>query len=175
MGSINSLSSTINSINQTLLNEINADLSPNGSSSGTSSGSAGTTDHVNFSQVAQIFQGLEKLQSSNPTEFKQVAADAASQFSSAAQQATDPQQAELLQGIANRFTSASQSGNLSSLFADPSSSSASTGVHGHHHHHHGGVASPGIDPSTLLDPASSSQSTSNSQTTTNQTSSQTQS
>jgi hypothetical protein len=67
-----------------------------------------------------------------------VLTDAASKFSAAAQQATDPSQASFLTNLADRFQQAAQTGDLSALSQPSSSSSAGAtyGAQGHHHHHH---------------------------------------
>jgi hypothetical protein len=141
---MSSIANTLNSINSSLLNEIQKEVSTSQVASSSSGGSSTTsvtsttpTDSIDVSQVAQLFQQLQQLQSTDPTDFKQVTADAATQLLQAAQQATDPQQASFLTNLADKFQQASQSGNLSA-FDNGASSNAAHGHHGGHHHHHGG-------------------------------------
>jgi hypothetical protein len=95
---------------------------------------------------------LQQLQSSNPSEFNQVLQDAASKFQTAASQATDPNQQKGLQAIANQFSQAASSDNLSALAPPSSSNGGSTGQiagYGHHHHHAAsGSSSTGPSSST---------------------------
>ena len=85
MGSINNLGSTLNSINQSLLNEIGSSQS---GTSGAPSSATSSTDSVNFSEVGQLFQQLSQLQTTDPAEFTQVVTDAANKLTAAAQQDT---------------------------------------------------------------------------------------
>jgi hypothetical protein len=138
---MSSIGSTINSINSSLLSEIrsfNAQKSPTTSSAAQTT-SAVTSDAVDFSQVGQLFKSLRQLETSNPTEFKQVMSDAASQLRSAAA-ASDTQQADVLNSFAEKFESASSSGNLAA-FQPGSNSAGAQGLYTPtaHHHHHGGV------------------------------------
>src|ERR1700722_3764343 len=119
---IGSISSTLNSIDRSLLNQINTDLSASqvaspGSVNASLASAAGTSssDSANFSQFAHLFQQLQQLQTTNPADFKQVTASAASQLQAAAKQSTDPAQASFLSNLADKFQQASQSGNLSSF------------------------------------------------------------
>ncbi len=69
---MNSIGSTLNSINSSLLSEIDSYLSTQ-QTSGSASTTAGNdtpSDRVDFSQVAQLFKELQKLQSTDPAEFK---------------------------------------------------------------------------------------------------------
>jgi hypothetical protein len=150
-----SITTTLNSVDSYLMNEIDGansttptDSSTSGSS--TAAGAIGTSssDSVNFSQAGQLFQQLQELQTTDPTGFKQVTANAASQLQQAAQQATDPSQASFLSNFAAKFQQASQVGNLSPFEgADPSSTAS--GHHGHHHHHGGGLSTQ--DGSSIQD------------------------
>lgn len=169
-----SIASTLNSINSSLLSEINSDLSASGvtasttTNSNSSSAAAGSSsDSVNTSQIGQLFQELQQLETSNPADFQKVTADAASQFQQAAQQATDPAQASFLSNLADKFQQASQSGNLSAF---ENGVPRAGSEHHHGHHHHGGDSSTdgaGSQDSTvsqdstslLTAPSSSAQST----------------
>ena len=139
-----SIASTLNSINDSLLNEISnpsasqVTSATQGASTATATGSS-SSDTVNFSEFAQLFQQLSQLQTSNPTEFTNVTADAAAKLQQAAQQSTDPAQASFLSSLAAQFQQASQTGNLSPF--DAGAQAASGHHHGGHHHHGGGGSS----------------------------------
>jgi hypothetical protein len=124
------IGSTLNSIDQSLLNEIRS-YQPNSKTTGTNSTDASVSDQVGISQAAQLFKDLEQLQSSNPAEFKQVLTDGAAKLRDAAKQETDPAKAAFLNKLADGFQNAANTGDLSS--AGPSSSYA---PRGHHHHRH---------------------------------------
>jgi hypothetical protein len=149
-----SIANTLNSINTSLLQEIGSYLSPSQTSSGANANPTTATaapDSANLSEVGQLFQGLQKLESTNPTDFKKVAADAAAQFQQAAQQAADPTQASFLSNLANKFQQAAASGNLSAFQQNGSQqTTSSSGHHGHHHGHGGG--SPATNSSTTQNP-----------------------
>lgn len=89
---------------------------------------------VDISRPGQLFSQLSSLAQSNPDQFKSVTSDIAAKLKDAASSATGSQ-ADFLNKIADRFQSASQSGNVSDL-APPQGGQA----HGHRHHggHHGG-------------------------------------
>jgi len=149
MGSINTLGSTLNTINQSLLTELSSYL-PTKNTANPATSAPVSGDSVNFSQVGQLFQDLQQLQTSDPTALKKVLEDAATKFSTAAQQATDPTQASFLTSLADRFQKAADTGDLSAL-RQPSSSTSSAatyGVQGHHHHHHHGGGSSQTTSST---------------------------
>jgi hypothetical protein len=157
-----SIAGTLNSLNSSLLSEIqNYNSTPTQTSARTSSNSSTTaSDTVDFSQVSQLFQDLKQLETSNPTEFKQVTTDAANQLRAAASQTTDPQQAAFLNNLAERFQTAATTGNLSAL--EPSSSSTSMSgdgngyrPHGHHHHVGGDTSTTGANQSQVDTTASS--------------------
>jgi hypothetical protein len=128
-----SIASTLNSINDSLLNEISNPASSPSSTSTTAPASSSSSDSVNFSEFAQLFQQLSQLETSNPSEFAKVTADAATKLQAAAQQSTDPAQASFLSSLATQFQQASQAGNLSPFDAG---AQAASGHHGGHHHHH---------------------------------------
>jgi hypothetical protein len=156
MGSMNALGSTLNSINQSLLTELSSYL-PAKNAASTGSTVAASGDSVNFSQVGQLFQELQQLQTSDPTALKKVLEDAATKFSTAAQQATDPTQASVLSNLADRFQKAADTGDLSAL-QKPSSSASARGTYGvqghHHHHHHGGGSAPSTSSTDSTTPTS---------------------
>lgn len=163
-----SISSTINSINTSLLSEISAFESAQTSSGTTSpAASAVGSDSVNISESAQLFQELQQLQTTNPTEFKQVLTDAATQFNAAAAQQADPAAASILSSIAGQFQNAASTGNLSALQppAANEASGATSGAHRGHHHHHSESSSASTDSATAATPASAATSATTSPTT----------
>jgi len=153
-----SIGSTLNSINSSLLSEIQA-LSSTSSSSSTAAAtqSAASSDQVNFSQAADLFKQLQQLQTSNPTEFKQVLTDAATKLQTAATQQTDSQAASFLNNLASRFQTAANTGDLSALH--PQSPSGTSGTH-HGHHGHKAAGNDGdADDNTSSSSTSSTSST----------------
>lgn len=167
MGSINTLGSTLNTINQSLLTELSSYLPTKATANPASSAVSG--DSVNFSQVGQVFQELQQLQTSDPSALKKVLEDAATKFSTAAQQSTDPTQASFLSSLADRFQTAANTGDLSALKQPSSSTPTGTtyGVQGqHHHHHHGGGSSQTTNSTSSQTDAGSTGSTTASSPTT---------
>jgi hypothetical protein len=90
--------------------------------------------NVDISRPGQLFSELSSLAQSNPDQFKSVSADIAAKLKDAAGSATGSQ-ADFLNKIADRFQSASQSGNISDL--QPNQGGGGR-MHGHRHHHGGG-------------------------------------
>ncbi len=147
---MSSIGNTINTIDSSLLSEISSYQASqtSGSTQATPPASVASSDSINFSQVAQLFQQLQQLQTSNPTEFKQVLTDAATQFKTAAGQQTDPAAAGFLSNLSDQFQTAADTGNLSAL--QPAANGAHGGHHGHHHHHSEPAST--ADPSTTTNP-----------------------
>jgi hypothetical protein len=121
------------------------------------SASVSTADGADLSGLAQFFSALKQLSVSNPSQFKQITAQISQQLNAAAQSATDPNEAQQLTAVANRFQQASQTGDFSSLLpqqqsgadASTSASGSTQGHHGHHHHHGGySQASSGTETNT---------------------------
>ncbi|MBN9118979.1 MAG: hypothetical protein J0I06_07435 [Planctomycetes bacterium] len=81
-------------------------------------------DSARISGPGQLFSQLQQLQSQDPTKFKQVTADIATQLQTAAQQATG-HQATFLTNLADKFQTASTTGDVSALRPPH---------HGHHAH-----------------------------------------
>ena len=135
---MSSIGSALNSINGSLLSEINAYRSTARSNDTVKTTAAHSPDKVDFSKAGDLFKQLQQLQSSDPAEFKQVLTDAAAKFKDAASQQTDPAAAKFLSGLADRFQKAADSGDLSSLKPP----SGSNGIYGPHGHHHRGGAKP---------------------------------
>jgi hypothetical protein len=92
---------------------------------------------------------LQQLSQQNPTEFRAVATQLATNFRNAAGQASG-QQAQFLSNLANQFSQAAQTGQLqppsgtssatqgSAAPTQAANSGAGQAVGGHHHHHHHG-------------------------------------
>ncbi len=114
---MNSIGSTLSSINSSLLSEIDSYLSTQQTSGSTSTNASNDTpsDGVDFSQVAQLFKELQKLQSTDPAEFKKVLTDAAQKLKDAAGQQSDPTAASFLTNLADKFQQAADTGDLSVL------------------------------------------------------------
>ncbi len=138
---MSSIGSALNSINGSLLSEINA-YRVTSKSTLQPKQSWRNQDKIDFSKVGDLFKQLQQLQNSDPAEFKQVLSDAAAKLKDAASQQTDPAAAKFLSGLAARFQKAADSGDLSAL-KPPSGSNGIYGPHGHHHH--GGVKLTGND------------------------------
>jgi hypothetical protein len=104
-------------------------------------GSAGSASGVNvdISKPGQLLSELDSLAQSDPDKFKAVTADIATQLKNAAATQTGSS-ADLLNKLADRFSSASQSGTASAL-TPPSAGKA----HGHHHGHGGHHKTAAVD------------------------------
>jgi len=100
-------------------------------SNGTSVSATGTAVSVDLSKPGQLFSQLQNLAQTDPTKFKEVTAEIASQLKDAAASQTG-KQADFLNELAGRFDAASQSGKMSDLKPPQGQAQAS----GHHHHHH---------------------------------------
>jgi len=154
---INPLSGTNSTYLQSLLTSA---LSSAGSTSGSTGKSSGVSlrnpqDTNQLSPFAQLLSTLQQLQQSNPTEYRQITQQIATNLQSAAKTATadgNTAAATQLNQLATDFTTASQSGQLPNI---QDLSQAVSGGHHHHGHH--------IRPPQLMmpdDPASSSTSSS---------------
>jgi hypothetical protein len=75
--------------------------------------SVGSASSIQISPQAQLYSKLQQLQQSNPTEYKQLLTNAASQLTAAAQSATGQDQ-QFLTNLANKFTQAAN-GDLAAL------------------------------------------------------------
>jgi hypothetical protein len=143
---MSSISNTLQTLNTSLLSEINTFNSTQASTTASTSTSARTSsDSVGVSPFAQLMQQLQQLQTTNPTEFKQVMSDGATQLQAAAAQSTDPSQVAFLNNLAAKFQTAADTGNVSAI--QPQGASSGTyAPHGHHHHH--AASSSSADGST---------------------------
>lgn len=94
-------------------------------------------DSSQLSPLGQVLSTLQQLQQSNPTEYKQVTQQIATNLTSAAQTAqTDGNTtaANQLTQLASDFTNASTSGQLPNI--QDLAQAVGGGGGGHHHHHH---------------------------------------
>lgn len=91
-------------------------------STATTSGAAGSTDRTQLTKLGELMSKLQDLESTDPAKAKQVLTSIASSLTAQANSAgnTDPH----LQELADKFTTAANTGDLSGLKP-----------HGGHHHH----------------------------------------
>ncbi|MGA2577397.1 MAG: hypothetical protein ABSH24_15365 [Bryobacteraceae bacterium] len=151
MSPISSLNNLSSSYLQSLL-QSNSTTGNSSSSTGTSSVSA-QSENTQLSPFAQLMSTLQQLQQSNPTEYKQVTQQIATNLQTAAQTATadgNSTQASQLNELATDFTSASQSGQL------PNMQDLAQAIGGGHHHHHAHGGSSAADSSSSSSSSSSS-------------------
>ncbi len=120
------ISSTLRSIDQSLLNEIRSYHS-HSTTSGVTPAATTASDDVGISKAAELFKALQQLQTSNPAEFKQVLTDGAAKLREAAKDESNPANTELLNDLADRFQKAADTGDLDAIQLKG---------HGSHHHHH---------------------------------------
>src|SRR5947207_621996 len=80
-----------------------------------SSAASPLSDTADISGPGQLFSLLQQLQQTDPTKFKQVTGDIASQLQSAAQQQGSTGASGFLTQLADKFQQASQTGDISSL------------------------------------------------------------
>ena len=83
-------------------------------SNGASVNATGSAVSVDLSKPGQLFSQLQNLAQTDPTKFKEVTAEIASQLKDAAASQTG-KQADFLNELAGRFDAASQSGKMSDL------------------------------------------------------------
>ena len=153
MSSISSINNLSSSYLQSILSSALQGTTSAGKSLSSTGASSVTAQSENgqLSPFAQLMSTLQQLQQSNPTEYKQVTQQIATNLQNAAQTAkTDGNStaATQLNQLATDFTNASQSGQL------PNMQDLAQAIGGHHHHHHSHAAS------TDADSTSSSSSTS---------------
>jgi len=143
--------SPINSLSSSYLQSILSGTLQNTSSAGNSSSSTGTSsvtapsENGHLSPFAQLMSTLQQLQQSNPTEYKQVTQQIATNLQAAAKTAQadgNSTAANQLNQLATDFTSASESGPL------PNVQDLAQAIGGHHHHHHFHPASSDADSSS---------------------------
>lgn len=98
-------------------------------------------DNTQLSPFSQVTSELQQLQQSNPSEYRQVTGQIATNLQSAAQTATadgNTAAASQLNQLATDFQTASSTGQLPN-FQDLAQAA---GGHHHHHHMHGASATP---------------------------------
>ena len=159
---------TISNLSQIQPQNLWAELTQLGNSSGTSSSSSATLPQdptPQLSTASQFLSNLQNLQTTNPGQFKQVTQGLATELQNMAQAATsagNTSAAGALTRLASDFQTASQTGQMPSteqLQTDASGLASSTqGAHHGHHHHHSysgqGESSSSTSSSTSTDPLS---------------------
>lgn len=116
--------SAIDSVTNSLLNEITSYLSASktdetASSSETSVGSSSTSDSAEVSPLIELLQQLQQLQETDSEKFTELMNQAAEQLREAASEETDSEQASILSDLADKFEAAAETGDLSSLVTPP--------------------------------------------------------
>jgi len=111
-----------------------------------SDGSASSTEpavSTSFSKMGDLMKQLQSLETSDPAKAKAVMTNIASQLTDKANATGDSR----MKALADKFTQAAQTGDVSSLQPQGGAQGAQGGGHhGGHHHHHGG-GSGGSDQS----------------------------
>jgi len=158
MGSISSLN---NNYLQSVLNSSlqNSGVATKSSNSTSSLLNALQPDSNQLSPFAQLMSTLQQLQQSNPTEYKQVTQQIATNLQGAAKTATadgNSTEASQLNQLATDFTNASQTGQLPNVQDLAQAVGASSGHH--HHHHHAEAASSDSTTGSSSDSTSSTSS-----------------
>jgi hypothetical protein len=113
------------------------------SNASTTTPASSQSDSSRLSPFAQLANSLQQLQESDPTKYKQVTRQVATNLQSSAQTAQSQGNsgaAGQLTQLAADFTSASQSGQLPNL-QDLAQAVGGGSSGGHHHHHHAEAAS----------------------------------
>ncbi|HEX3744084.1 MAG TPA: hypothetical protein VHW09_09140 [Bryobacteraceae bacterium] len=157
--------SSINNLASNYLQSILSTVLQGGASAspgGVSALSSQPPDNGQLSPFAQLLSSLQQLQQSNPTEYKQVTQQIATNLQNAAQTATsegNTAAANQLTTLASDFTTASQNGQLPNI----SDLAQAIGGAGHHHHHGGHHAES--SSATDSDSSTSSSSSTDSSTT----------
>jgi hypothetical protein len=132
----------------------------------TTAASSSQSDSSQLSPFAQLANSLQQLQESDPTKYKQVTQQVATNLQSAAQSAQSQGNsgaAGQLTQLAADFTSASQSGQLPNL-GDLAQAVGGSSGGGHHHRHHAGAASSDSTAASSTSTPSSSSTSSTSTT-----------
>jgi hypothetical protein len=113
------------SINLSQLTQFLSSISGSGILSGSQGAGGAGTVSASISGPGQLYSELQQLQAQNPTEFKQVVSQIASQLEAAAQQQGSSNAGSFLSDLASKFTSVANGGDLSQLQPHQ---------HGHHGH-----------------------------------------
>lgn len=117
---------TINSLSNTAALTSLISASSTSQSSCGSAASATSSDGASLSGSGQLMAELKKLSESDPSEFKKITAEIATQLQSTASSTSDSGQASFLNSMASNFEKASQSGNFSDLFPQQGTSGSSS-------------------------------------------------
>jgi hypothetical protein len=160
MGFINNLSS---SYLQSIFSNVSQSTGLTTNTTGNSLSGIGTSsialqpDNQQLSPFAQMLSTLQQLQQTDPTKYKQVTQQIATNLQSAAQTAQadgNTVAANQLNQLATDFTNASTTGQL------PNIQDLGQAMNGHSHHHHHHAHSASADPDGSSSASSSSGSTS---------------
>ncbi|MFP5212401.1 MAG: hypothetical protein ACLGPL_03380 [Acidobacteriota bacterium] len=81
--------------------------------SSTATQSTGSSTSLDLSRPGKLFSRLQQLSESDPDKFKSVMSDIADQLEDTAEASSDDEEGEMLKKAAERFRSASESGELS--------------------------------------------------------------
>lgn len=127
------ISSSNSSLNQ-LLQLMQTSSASGGSSTSSSSSAAssagtsstGSSDSASLSGPGELFQELQSLSTSNPTEFKKITAEISQELQKAASSSIGSGDSNFLSQMASNFAKASQSGNFSDLFPSGSQQAGSS-------------------------------------------------
>jgi hypothetical protein len=139
-------------------------VSANTSSAGSSTSTASPSDTSSLSPFAQLAGAFQQLQQSDPTAYKQLTQQIATNLQSESQTAQSQGNSSVsgqLSELANDFTTASQTGqlpNLQDLAQTVGGGSTASGTHGHRHHHHRASDASSSDSSSASDSSTSSSS-----------------
>jgi hypothetical protein len=114
-------------------------VSSNGQPAATTAGAAASGVSVDISQPGQLLASLESLATSDPAKFQSVTASIAQQLKDAAG-AQSGAGADFLSKLADRFSTASQSGKASDLTPDAGKAQGHHHGHGGRHHAQGATA-----------------------------------
>jgi len=101
---------------------------------------------TSFSKMGDLMKQLQSLETSDPDKAKAVMTSIASQLTDKANATGDSR----MKALADKFTQAAQTGDVSSLQPQggaQGAQGAQGGHHGGHHHHHGGGGGGGSDAS----------------------------
>lgn len=143
----------------------NSNSSSKGSGVDASSLTLPQDGNAQLSPFAQVMSTLQQLQQSNPTQYRQVTSQIATNLQSAAQTATTDGNTTLanqLNQLATDFTNASQNNTLPNV---QDLAQAMGGGHGHHHHMSSGSSTSGSSSSTDSTTSSTTGTTSSNSTT----------
>jgi hypothetical protein len=140
MSPISNLPGYLQSILGTALQGTGLNTSSAGNTASTATSSLGLqADNSQLSPFAQLMSTLQQLQQSNPTQYKQVTQQIATNLQTAAQTAQSQGNSTVatqLNQLATDFTNASTTGQLPNIQDLAQAVGATGAAHGHHHHHH---------------------------------------